>query len=52
MVLVNFTANSYRAEVNASIVVLRLMAFGSFDSPFLVDVVPDDLPVGGNFIAG
>ena len=43
----NFSTDSYRAEVNATNVVVRVMAFGSFDTPFLVEVVPDvdeDIP--------
>ena len=43
----NFSTDSYRARVNATNVVVRVMAFGSFDTPFLVEVVPDvaeDIP--------
>ena len=52
MVLVNLTADSYRADVNATFVVISVMAFGSFDSQFIVELVPDgtDLPEGGNFV--
>ena len=51
MVLVNLTADSYRADINATSVEISVMAFGSFDSQFIVEVVPDgtDLPEGGNF---
>ena len=47
-VLVNFSATSYRANFNAISVIVRVMAFGSFASPFLVEVVPDtdDVPEG------
>ena len=47
-VLVNFSAASYRANVNTTSVIVRVMAFGSFASPFLVEVVPDidDVPEG------
>ena len=47
-VLVNFSADSYRANFNASSVIMRVMAFGSFASPFLVEVIPgmDDVPKG------
>ena len=53
VVLVNLTASNYKAGVNATSVVISLMAFGSFDSQFIVEVVPDgtDLPEGGNFVA-
>ena len=49
VVLVNFTADSYRADVNATSVSISVMAFGSFDSQFIVEVVPDraHLPKGG-----
>ena len=43
----NFSTDSYRAGVNATNVVMRVMAFGSFDTPFLVEVIPDvaeDIP--------
>ena len=44
----NFSAASYRANFNASSVIVRVMAFGSFASPFLVEVIPftDDVPEG------
>ena len=47
-VLVNFSADSFRANVNAISVIVRVMAFGSFASPFLVEVIPstDDVPEG------
>ena len=39
--LVNFSATSYRADVNATSVIVRVMAFGFFSEAFIVDVVPD-----------
>ena len=53
VVLVNFSADSYRAGVNATSVSIFVTAFGSFDSQFIVEVVPDgtDVPEGGNFVA-
>ena len=45
----NFSTDSYRARVNDTRVIVRVMAFGSFDTPFLVEVVPDvaeDIPEG------
>ena len=45
-VLVNFTAVSYRAGVNATYIVVRVMVFGSFDIPFLVEIRPDIIPEG------
>ena len=45
----NFRADSYRAEVNETRVIVRVFAFGSIDTPFLVEVVPDvaeDIPEG------
>ena len=47
----NFSTDSYRAVVNDTSVVVRVMAFGSFDTPFLVQVIPDavDIPEGGNY---
>ena len=49
LVLVNFTADSYRADVNANSVVVNVTAFGSYDTPFTVKVIPygADLSVGG-----
>ena len=47
LVLVNFSTDSYRAGINATNVVVRVMAFVSFDTPFLVEVIPDideDIP--------
>ena len=50
IVLVNFSADSYMAPVNDTPVVVRVMAFGSFDTPFLVEVIPDgDIPEGGKY---
>ena len=46
LVLVNFSTVSYRAEVNATNIVVRVMAFGSFDTPFLVEVIPDTVLEG------
>ena len=45
-VLVNFSTVSYTAGVNATSVIVRVMAFGSFDTPFLVEVKPDIVPEG------
>ena len=47
-VLVNFSATSYRAEVNATSVTVRVMAFGSFYFTFLLEVIPKtvDTPEG------
>ena len=49
VVLINFTSDSYRAGVNATSVSLSVITFGSFDSQFIVEVVPDgtNLPEGG-----
>ena len=49
-VLVNFSATSYRAEVNATSVTVRIMAFGSLASPFLVEVILNtvDTPKGND----
>ena len=46
--LVNFSTDSYRAAVNATSVIVHVMAFGFFASPFLVEVIPDtdDVPEG------
>ena len=41
LVLVNFSADSYIATVNANSVHIFVTAFGSFVSPFLVEVKPD-----------
>ena len=41
LVLVNFSADSYRATVNFSSVVVLVMAFGPFNIPFTVEVRPD-----------
>ena len=48
LVLVNFSEPSYRADVNATSVIVRVTAFGSFDFVFLVEVVPDavNIPEG------
>ena len=50
LVIVNFSTDSYRAVVNDTSVAVRVMAFGSFDTPFLVQVIPDavDIPAEGN----
>ena len=49
-VLVNFSATSYRAEINATNAIVRLMAFGSFASRFVVEVIPNivDTPKGND----
>ena len=51
-VLVNFSANSYRAEVDATSVTVRVMAFGSFYFPFLLEVIPKtvDTPEGNDTV--
>ena len=53
LVLVNFSTDSFTARVNSTSVIVRVMAFGSFDAPFLVQVVPNgvDLPEGGTYVA-
>ena len=52
LVLVNFSADRYTANVNAHSVHILVMAFGSLDSPFLVEVLPDstDFPKEGMYI--
>ena len=45
-VLVNFSAVSYRAGVNATNIVVQVKVFGSFYTPFLVEVRPDIVPEG------
>jgi len=51
LVLVNFTASSYIAEVNATIAVVNVTAFGSFNSILILEVIPDatHIPRGGNY---
>ena len=51
LVLVNFTAPSYRAGFNASVVIVRVTAFGSFDLAFLVEAVPDAVNIPEGMIA-
>ena len=48
----NFSATSYRTEVNASYVLVRVMVFGSFASPFIVEVIPNtvDTPKGNDSV--
>ena len=45
-VLVNFSTVSYRAGVNDTNVVVRVQAYGFFDTPFLVEVRPQIVPEG------
>ena len=51
-VLVNFSATNYRAEVNATSVTVRVMAFGSFHFTFLMEVIPKtvDTPEGNDTV--
>ena len=38
LVVVNFTASSYDIDVNETRAMIRVRAFGNFNSPFLVNV--------------
>ena len=48
----NFSATNYRAEVNATNVTVRVMAFGSFHFTFLLEVIPKtvDTPEGNDTV--
>ena len=48
----NFSATNYRAEVNATSVTVRVMAFGSFHFTFLMEVIPKtvDTPEGNDTV--
>ena len=51
LALVSFGAQNFTAIVNATFVEIFLFAVGPFDFEFRVQVVPDDLPKGGTYIA-
>ena len=42
VVLVNFSADSYKANVNATSVNVYVTVFGSYDTKFCVQVIPND----------
>jgi len=44
-VLVNFTASSYDLEVNQTEAIIRVTAFGQFDTNFVVNVVVKALEI-------
>ncbi|XP_065903410.1 extracellular matrix organizing protein FRAS1-like [Dysidea avara] len=46
-VLVNFTASSYKASVDTTEVIVHLTALGNFDTPFIVNVIPDSEDIAG-----
>ena len=44
--IVNFSADSYKTGISAKAVVVHVMAFGSFNSPFTVKVIPEGTQKG------
>ena len=42
VVLVNFSADSYKANVNVTSVNVNVTVFGSYDTTFYVQVIPND----------
>ena len=49
-VLVNFSASSYRAEVDATSVIVHVIVFGSIFHPFTVQVIPKTIDTpNGNY---